>query len=164
MKNLFLSSCLACLFIVGIAHGQSQVEPASNVIKIMSGNTVSASGTSTFIIDLNSKEFGYRPTGDFSLQFKGFVAESPLGGATVSAAWRGCNVLPTGVTMTGLLPNRIIPTSKMASTAIVNGLNVVTGNTEYAYGFFTVDTVRYILVDITSGLSNLGISAYVKVD
>lgn len=52
----------------------------------------------------------------------------------------------------------------MASTAIVSNMNVQTGNTEYAYGFFTIDTVRYILVDVTAGVSTIGVTAWVKVD
>jgi len=137
-------------------------EPQDNVICIMTGTTVLASGTSTYIIDLNNPMFGYRPLGDFSLQFKGFTHDA-VGGATVNAAWRGCNYLPVGVRSTGLLNGAQTPQGKMASTTIVSNMNVENGNTEYVYGFFYIDPVRYMLIDITAGVSNLGVSAYVVV-
>lgn len=166
MKRLFSAVALACWLVCGAAYGWEQSnDPTANIVTIMSGTTLVASGTSTYIIDTLSQQFGYRPTGSFSLQFKGFsVGPSPAGGATISAAWRGTNTLPTGVTQTGLLPTYQTPTSKLESTSIVSAMNILSGNTEYSYWFFWVTPYRYVLVDITSGVSATGVTAYVKVD
>ena len=57
----------------GGGAGSAPANRHENSIRIMSGQTIIASGTSTFIIDLRS--FRYYPIveGDFSLQFKGFL-------------------------------------------------------------------------------------------
>ena len=47
---------------------------ADNSIQIMSGQTIIASGTSTFIIDLKNAAFWPILEGEFSLQFRGVTS------------------------------------------------------------------------------------------
>lgn len=168
MKWKFNIAVMAIMLLLGtVAFAQQKADPAKNVILILSGVTLAANGTSTYIIDTNSGIFGNRPTGEFGLQFSGVSPVGPVtAGATINAAWRGSQKMPSGVSVyEGLLPPNASVTTILPSTAIVSNMNVVTGNTEYVYGFFTIDATRYILVDITAGIASLwNVQAYVKVD
>jgi len=172
MRKLALLSVF-CLLILSAQcfafEGQSR-EP--NNVLIMSGQTIFAGGTSTFIIDL--KDDNYYPIliGEpFSLQFSGVSCAGVdstgkmlvLTGATINAAYRMSNRIPSGVTAIGLLTGSKQITSKLESTDIVTDLAHDSGNTEYTYDFFP-QKARYLIIDITSGATDTITSVYIDLD
>lgn len=168
MKRIFSLIC-AILIVPSMVFAWAEGDPAKNVIQLFpsGGVTIQASGTSVFIIDTNSSMFGNRPGGDFGLQFSGASpAVGSASGGTINATWSGSERLPSGVSVVvGLQYPWATITSKLPSTTIVSGLNVLSGNTEYVYGFFTIDATRYIILKITAGIATLwNVQAYVKVD
>ena len=120
-KVIFLSALfLFVSFSLCFAYTDKPREP--NTVVIMSGQTIAAGGTSTYVIDL--KDDNYYPIliGEpFSLQFGGVTCAwvvgssvSPMGGATINASFRVSNRMPSGnhTIVKGLLTG----TTKITST------------------------------------------------
>lgn len=129
--------------------------PSDNNIKILSGNTITASGTCTYIIDL--ADYCIK-TGDFSIQFSGVTCAwevgssvSPMAGATIFASYRMSNHMPSGSSVVkGLNPHDVVISNTLESLSIVSNMAFDTGNTDYVYDFFP-EPCRYILIDVSSG-------------
>ena len=165
MKKLSFSVCLLVLLLPALVLAEfgEGASMADNNIPIMSGQTIAASGTCTFIIDLRNPAYYPITEGDFSLQFAGVTsawvtsagAVSPMGGATINAAYRMSNRMPSGTVGigTGLLTGTSVITSNLESINIVTDLPIDTGDTEYVSSFWPVKKFRYLIIDITSGVT-----------
>jgi len=144
------------LFYTPSAHAAwPDCNPKDNNIKILSGNTIEPGGTSTFIVDLTNYCI---VTGDFSIQFSGVTCAwvvngsvSPMGGATVFAAYRMSNHMPSGSSVyRGLNPHDVSFTDILESISIVSDMAFDTGNTQYIYDFFP-EPCRYLILDFSAG-------------
>jgi len=151
-------------FFYKLAHASwPDCNPSDNNFKILSGVTIDASGTSTYIIDLADHCI---KTGDFSIQFSGTTCgwEDPatgrsikLTGATVFAGYRMSNYIgpPSGASVfKGLNPHDSGITITLESLSIVSDMAVDTGNTDYVYDFFP-EPCRYLIIDISAGATRI---------
>ena len=173
MRNKIIFLLIVLIFL-GISNVYAGDTRSKNTVRIMSGVSILASGTSTFMIDL--KDDRYYPilsAEPFSLQFSGLTCAwvdpatqktQSLSGATINAAFRMSNHFPSGSTVTpGLFTGAAVITSKLESTNIVTDLAYDSGNTEYTYDFFP-QKGRYLIIDITAGATDMVTSAYTDLD
>lgn len=173
MKKLSLYAIIALFCFANVAFAESIQKRSRNTIKIMSGVTIAASGTSTYIIDLKNPAYWPIVYGAFSLQFSGVTCgyEDPatgktgsLSGATINVAYRQSNRLPSGTNVIkGMLTGTSEVTSNLESINIVTDLAYDSGNTEYVYEFFP-EKCRYLVMDVTAGATTMVTTVYIDMD
>ena len=165
-KTFFILTVLMLLLVLPHAPYAGETR-SKNTIKIMSGQTIVAGGTSTYMIDLKDNRYYPILLGEpFSLQFSGVscAAGSATPAAKINAAYRMSNHFPSGDTVTpGLFTGAAKITSKLESTNIVTNLAHDSGNTEYTYDFFP-QKGRYLIIDISAGAVPMITSVYIDLD
>lgn len=171
MKKLSLIIFIL-LISCSIAFAQQPDQKRSrNTIRVLSGQTIFASGTSTYIIDLKNPAYWPIMYGNFSLQFDGVTCAWTTGGvalalsgATINAAYRQSNRIPDGSNVIkGILTGSSVIASKLESVNIVTNLAHDSGNTEYVYEFFP-EKCRYLIIDVTAGATDMNTTVYIDMD
>lgn len=154
-------------FIVGplswdFAHAAwPECNPKDNNIKILSGVTIVASGTSTYIVDLRDHCI---VSGDFSIQFSGLTCAAGAynAGADINAYYRVSNHIPSGLSIyRGLLPHDSEITDNFEQVTIVSALAFDSGNSQYIYDFFP-DVCRFLIIDITAGVVSMNTDVWLE--
>ncbi len=162
MKRFFnILSILLILLIPSVLFAQEVKEQPP--MRIMSGQTIIAGGTSTFMINLRNPGYNFPVKGDFSIQFANM--STATSGATVNAAYRISNVFPEatgGISegFEGILTGSSEITSSLESVDILSDVSVTSGNTDYLWGFWPVDITRILIIDITAGGYNITTDVY----
>jgi len=160
--NLFI---LCLIFICPLAYADNWSGGGELPTPILSGHTVYASGTCSFIIDLKYYKI---KEGDFSIQLSGVTCgwEDPatgiiqyLSGNTINARCWSTNDLGSGVTHTGLMMGTDYIIDNLEGVTPFYNLNIQSGLTRYIYDFFP-DKARYLILDVIAGATSVVTSVF----
>lgn len=178
---------IACLLMaIPVLAGEQARQ--KNTIKIFEDQAIMTSGaspqpvagylggTSTYIVDLKSPRFYEVLGGSFSLQFSGLTGYALESGVTpilVSGVTVALVTVQQANTLTGLvnsqtgegvsaglLVNGNIK-NNLRSLTVLSNMDVASGNTEYNHGFSPANRSRYLIINVTSGITNIWINELV---